>query len=255
MMAATVSDFMLERLGEWGVERIYGYPGDGINGILGALSPAEERFDFIQVPHEEVAAFMACAHAKFTGRPGVCMATLGPGAIHLLNGLYDARLDHALAAKFNYPERVAIALVGDGAMQMLGNNCLITAAKYWQRWRDPRLIVLVLNNEDLNQVTWEQRVLSGDPKWETSQNIMDFPYAAYAELIGLRGLRVEKPGRGGSGLGRGAARGSAVCARRQDRSQGAAVALTRHLRSGQELRPGLAQGRPRSATAGCSCEQ
>ena len=94
-MAATVSDFMLERLTEWGVDRIYGYPGDGINGILGALSRAEERFDFIQVPHEEVAAFMACAHGKFTGQPGVCMATSGPGAVHLLNGLYDARLDHA----------------------------------------------------------------------------------------------------------------------------------------------------------------
>src|ERR687897_648970 len=94
-MAATVSDFMLERLSEWGVNRIYGYPGDGINGILGALASAEDRFEFIQVPHEEVAAFMACAHGKFTGQPGVCMATSGPGAIHLLNGLYDARLDHA----------------------------------------------------------------------------------------------------------------------------------------------------------------
>jgi pyruvate dehydrogenase (quinone) len=523
-MASTVSDFMLERLSEWGVRRIYGYPGDGINGILGALSRAEDRFEFIQVPHEEVAAFMACAHAKFTGQPGICMATSGPGAIHLLNGLYDAKLDHApvvaivgqqkraalgghyqqevdllslfkdvageyvhmctapeqmrhlidramriamaertvtciivpgdvqeldavetpprahgtihsgpgyspprivpteedlrraaeilnagrrvamlvgagalhatdeviqvaevlgagvakallgraavpddlpfvtgqigllgtrpswdlmmgcdtllmvgssfpyseflppegqargvqididakmlsiryrmevnlvgdsaltlrallpllkrkadrswreeiernveewwqvveerslsdadpinpqrvlwelsprlpdnaiisadsgsvanwfarnlkirrgmmatlsgtlatmcpgvpyaLAAKFNYPERVAIALVGDGAMQMLGINCLITVAKYWRRWSDPRLIVLVLNNRDLNQVTWEQRVLAGDPKWETSQNLMDFPYAALAEMVGLKGLRVEQP--------------------------------------------------------------
>ena len=521
---ATVSDFMLERLSAWGVARIYGYPGDGINGILGALARAEERFEFIQVPHEEVAAFMACAHAKFTGQPGVCMATSGPGAIHLLNGLYDAKLDHApvvaivgqqkrtslgghyqqevdllslfkdvageyvqmcttpaqmrhlidramrvamaeravtcvivpndvqemdavpspprvhgsiyssvgyaapkvvpkeadlrraaevlnagervamlvgqgalhatdevievaeilgagvakallgraalpddlpfvtgsigllgtrpsyelmmgcdtllmvgsnfpysewlpeegqargvqididgkmlgirypmevhlegdsaetlralapllrrkedrswrekleesirdwwhvveersmssadpinperviwelsprlpdnciisadsgsvanwfarnmkirrgmkatlsgtlatmcpavpyaLAAKFNFPDRVAIALVGDGAMQMQGLNCLITAAKYWERWRDPRLVVMVLNNQDLNQVTWEQRVLAGDPKWETSQNLMDFPYAAYAEMLGLRGYRVEKP--------------------------------------------------------------
>ena len=69
-MAATVGDFTLERLGEWGVRRIYGYPGDGIDGILGALGRAEERFDFIQVPHEEVAAFMACVHAKFTGQPG-----------------------------------------------------------------------------------------------------------------------------------------------------------------------------------------
>jgi pyruvate dehydrogenase (quinone) len=523
-VSGTVSDFMLERLSEWGVRRIYGYPGDGINGILGALSRAEDRFEFIQVPHEEVAAFMACAHAKFTGQPGVCMATSGPGAIHLLNGLYDAKLDHApvvaivgqqkraalggdyqqevdlvslfkdvageyvhmcttpeqmrhlvdramriamaertvtciivpndvqeldavatpprahgtihsgtgyapprivpmeedlrraadvvnagrrvamlvgagalhatdeviqvaevlgagvakallgraavpddlpfvtgqigllgtrpswelmvgcetllmvgssfpyseflppegqargvqididakmlsirypmevnlvgdsaltlrallpllrrkedrswreeiegnveewwqvveerslsdadpinpqrvlwelsprlpdgaiisadsgsvanwfarnlkirrgmmatlsgtlatmcpgvpyaLAAKFNYPDRVAIALVGDGAMQMLGINCLITAAKYWRRWSDPRLIVLVLNNRDLNQVTWEQRVLAGDPKWETSQNIMDFPYAGLAEMVGLLGLRVEHP--------------------------------------------------------------
>jgi len=102
-------------------------------------------------------------------------------------------IPYALAAKFNYPERVAIALVGDGAMQMLGLNCLITAAKYWRRWRDPRLIVLVLNNRDLNQVTWEQRVLAGDPKWETSQNLMDFPYAGMAEMVGLMGLRVEHP--------------------------------------------------------------
>jgi pyruvate dehydrogenase (quinone) len=100
---------------------------------------------------------------------------------------------YALAAKFCHPERVAIALVGDGAMQMLGNNCLITAAKYWQRWSDPRLIILVLNNRDLNQVTWEQRVLAGDPKWETSQNVMDFPYAGLAEMVGLKGLRVEHP--------------------------------------------------------------
>jgi pyruvate dehydrogenase (quinone) len=73
---------------------------------------------------------------------------------------------YALAAKFNYPERVAIALVGDGAMQMLGLSCLFTAAKYWRRWSDPRLIVLVLvlNNRDLNQVTWEQHVLAGNPK-------------------------------------------------------------------------------------------
>ena len=100
---------------------------------------------------------------------------------------------YALAAKFTHPERVAIALVGDGAMQMLGNNCLITAAKYWQRWADPRLVILVLNNRDLNQVTWEQRVLAGDPKWQTSQDVMDFPYAGLAEMIGLKGLRVEHP--------------------------------------------------------------
>jgi glyoxylate carboligase len=98
-MGGTVSDFMLQRLSEWGVRRIYGYPGDGINGILGALARAEDRFEFIQVPHEEVAAFMACAHGKFTCQPGVCMATSGPGAIHLLNGLYELPADSGRRAR------------------------------------------------------------------------------------------------------------------------------------------------------------
>src|SRR5215208_5753323 len=93
-MAKTVSDFMLERLTEWGVERIYGYPGDGINATLGALDRHSEEIEFVQVRHEEQAAFMACAHAKWTDEVGVCLATSGPGAIHLLNGLYDAKLDH-----------------------------------------------------------------------------------------------------------------------------------------------------------------
>jgi len=100
---------------------------------------------------------------------------------------------YAIAAKFAYPDRVAIALVGDGAMQMNGINELITIGKYWQRWSDPRLIVLVLNNRDLNQVTWEQRAMEGDPKFEASQQLPDFPYARYAELIGLRGIRVQTP--------------------------------------------------------------
>ena len=93
-MADTVGDDLVRRLGAWGVSRIYGYPGDGINGILGALQRAGDKPEFIQTRHEEMAAFMACAHAKFTGEVGVCMATSGPGAIHLLNGLYDAKLDH-----------------------------------------------------------------------------------------------------------------------------------------------------------------
>jgi pyruvate dehydrogenase (quinone) len=85
------------------------------------------------------------------------------------------------------------ALVGDGAMQMNGINELITIAKYRERWPDQRLIVLVLNNHDLNQVTWEQRAMSGDPKFEGSQNLPDFPYARYAELLGLKGIRVDEP--------------------------------------------------------------
>lgn len=96
-MAKMTSDFFVERLKAWGVTRIYGYSGDGINGVLGALQRAEqagEGIEFIQVRHEEMAAFMAVAHAKFTGEMGVCLSTGGPGATHLLTGLYDAKLDH-----------------------------------------------------------------------------------------------------------------------------------------------------------------
>ena len=524
-MAKLVADHILERLAEWGIKRIYGYPGDGINAFLGAFDRAEGNPEFIQVRHEEMAAFMACSHAKFTGEVGVCIATSGPGAIHLLNGLYDAKLDHqpvvaivgqqamaslggsyqqevdlpnlfkdvaheyvhmatapaqarhlvdravrialdqrtvtcivvpndvasekavetpprehgtihsgtgysrpkvvptdgdleraatvlnesdkiailvgqgalqaadqvvevaetlgagvakallgkgvlpddlpfvtgsigllgtkpsydlmmgcdallmvgssfpyseflpkegkargvqididgrmvgirypmevnlvgdakltlealipklkrkdarawregieegvadwwklmedraaldadpinpqlifqelserlpegtiltadsgsvanwyarnikmrkgmlgslsgtlatmgagvpyAIAAKFAHPERPVIALVGDGAFQMNGMNELITIAKYRERWSDQRLIILVLHNNDLNQVTWEQRVMEGDPKFEGSQDLPDFPYARYAELLGFKGIRVDSPG-------------------------------------------------------------
>jgi pyruvate dehydrogenase (quinone) len=523
-MAHTVGDFIIARLADWGVTRVYGYPGDGIDGILGALERVHARMRFIQARHEEMAAFMACAHAKFTGQAGVCLATSGPGAIHLLNGLYDAQMDHqpvvaivgqsarsalggsyqqevdllslfkdvaheyvqvatvpeqfphlidramriaivartvtciivpgdvqqldaveqppnvhdtvhsgigvclprvvphkpdlhraaqllnagskvamlvgagalgatdevievadvlcagvakallgkaavpddypfvtgaagllgtrasyemmadcdtllmvgsnfpyseflpkpgqargiqididgrllgirypmdvnlvgdsaetlrallpllrrktdrswretieknvadwwqvlearamhdadpinpqrvfwelssrlpdecilsadsgtsaswfardlkfrrgmmgslsgslatmgpavpyAIAAKFCYPDRVVIALAGDGAMQMNGINDLITIAKYWQEWSDPRLIVLVLNNRDLNMVTWEQRVLSGDPKFQASQELPDVHYADYARMLGLGGVRIDRP--------------------------------------------------------------
>jgi pyruvate dehydrogenase (quinone) len=93
-MAEQVADFVLGRLRDWGVHRVFAYPGDGINGMLGAFGRAEGDPEFIQPRHEEMAAFMACAHAKFTGEVGCCMATSGPGAIHLLNGLYDAKMDH-----------------------------------------------------------------------------------------------------------------------------------------------------------------
>jgi pyruvate dehydrogenase (quinone) len=523
-MAMQVSDFLLQRLSAWGIKRIYGYPGDGINGILGGLERNQELFEFIQVRHEEMAAFMATAHAKFTDEVGVCLATSGPGAIHLLNGLYDAKMDHqpvlaivgqaaraaiggsyqqevdlvslfkdvageyvsmacspvqirhlvdravriakaercvtciiipkdvqemdaveipphkhntvhtglgystprivpteadlqraaqilnsgnkvamlvgagakhatdevievaellgagiakallgkdvvpddlpfvtgcigllgtkpswdlmmdcdtllmvgssfpyseflpkegqargiqididprmlglrypmelnmvgdsketlrslipllqrktdrswrekiekdnqswekivkarcmenadplnpervfwelsqrlpdnciltsdagtgtnwygrilkmrrgmmgslsgglatmgsavpyAIAAKFAYPDRPVIAITGDGAMQMNGMNEIITVEKYWKRWGDPRLIFLVLNNRDLNQVTWEMRIEAGNPKLEATQTLPDFPYARYAELVGLRGIRVDRP--------------------------------------------------------------
>lgn len=521
-MSKQVGDFVVDRLISWGVTRIFGYPGDGINGVMGALNRAKERIDFVQTRHEEMAAFMACAHAKFTGRVGVCMSTSGPGAIHLLNGLYDAKMDHqpvvaivgqqarmsmggdyqqevdlislfkdvaheyvhmateptqvrhlidrairiaqvnrtvtcvilpndvqeldyaepphlhgsvhtgmgysrpeivppfddlqraadilnegskvavlvgagalhaatevkevadilgagvakallgkavlpddlpyvtgaigllgtkpsydlmmecdtllmvgtafpyseflpkdgkvkavqididgrmlglryptdvnlqgdsrktlqdliallqyksdrswrehieaevrrwwkvsearamnsahpinpqrvfwemssllpdrciltsdsgsaaswfardlkiregmmaslsgnlatmtpgvpyAIAAKFAYPDRVPVAMVGDGAMQMSGNAELITIAKYRNRWKDPRIVILVLNNQDLNMVTWEQRVMMGDPKFDASQDVPAFNYAEYARLIGLEGVRIER---------------------------------------------------------------
>lgn len=523
-MAETVGDYLVKRLHAWGVQRVYGYPGDGINGLMAAMRRHADQVKFIQVRHEEMAAFMACGHAKFSGEVGVCMATSGPGAIHLLNGLYDAKMDHqpvvaivgqqatsalgghyqqevdlislfkdvaseyvhmastpeqvrhlidrafriaraertvtcviiphdvqemeavteppmehgtvhsgmgismprvvptdadldaaaailnagkrvamligagalhaadevkqvaeltgagvakallgraaldddlpyvtgaigllgtkpsyelmagcdtllmvgtsfpysewlpeegqargiqididgrmlgiryptelnligdskealraliprlrkkqdrtwqktieasvrdwwkliedrarepaqpinpqlvfmelsgrlpkdsiltadsgssanwfarnlklhsgmmaslsgnlatmgcgvpyAIAAKFAHPDRPVIAFVGDGAMQMNGMSELITIAKYWREWKDPRLVVLVLNNRDLNQVTWEQRAMTGDVKFEDSQVLPDVSYAKFAELIGLRGVRVEKP--------------------------------------------------------------
>lgn len=522
-MSKTVGSFIIERLIGWGVKRVFGYPGDGINGILGGLQSAAEKIEFIQVRHEEMAAFMACGHAKFTGEAGVCIATSGPGAIHLLNGLYDAKLDHqpvvaivgqqaraalgghyqqevdllslfkdvandfvqmcvepsqirhlvdrairvalakrtvtciiipndiqelkyeeparehgtihssvgysrprllpaqadlqnaadilnagkkvailvgagalgaadevievaellgagvakallgkavlpddlpyvtgsigllgtkpswdlmtecdtllmvgssfpyseylpkegkargvqididgtmlglrypmevhlqgdsketlrtlipiltrkedrnwqqqienevaqwwkvlearslntanpvnpqavfwelskrltndsiicgdsgsstfwyardikikkgmkaslsgtlatmcsavpyAIAAKFAFPGRMVVAISGDGAMQMLGINELITIAKYWRQWQTPQLIIVVVNNQDLNMVTWEQRALAGDKKFEASQNIPDFPYAQYAQMIGLEGIRIDRP--------------------------------------------------------------
>src|SRR5438270_173204 len=92
-MAKTAAEILVDRLIEWGVDTIFGLPGDGINGIMEALRQRQERIRFIQVRHEESAAFMACGYAKFTGRLGVCLATSGPGGIHLLNGLYDAKLD------------------------------------------------------------------------------------------------------------------------------------------------------------------
>src|SRR5438045_6100466 len=113
-MAQTTSDFLVQRLIDWGCKRVYGYPGDGINGVFGALNRADGKIDFVQVRHEEMAAFMACAHAKFTGEVGVCMATSEPGAIHLLNGLYDAKRDHQPVVAIVGP---STRLTMDGAYQ------------------------------------------------------------------------------------------------------------------------------------------
>ena len=104
-----------------------------------------------------------------------------------------AAVPYAIAAKFAYPDRVVVALVGDGAMQMNNMAELITIQKYWQRWADPRLIVCVFNNGDLNEVTWEQRVMEGNPRFPTTQDIPDVHYARFADMIGLRGIHVDTP--------------------------------------------------------------
>src|ERR1700733_14231086 len=110
LMTINVSEFVWKRLGEWGLNRVYGYPGDGVGGLDVALEKAKDEMEYVQVRHEEMAAFMASAHAKFTGQPGLCYATSGPGAIHLLNGLYDAKMDHV----------PVVAIVGQQARIGLG---------------------------------------------------------------------------------------------------------------------------------------
>ncbi len=109
-----------------------------------------------------------------------------------------AATPYAMAAKMAFPDRVVIAFIGDGAMQMNGLNVMITIAKYWRQWSNPRLIVLVLNNRDLNQVTWEERIMLGEGKTESTQSIPDFPYHTYAELLGLKGIFVNDPERLGA---------------------------------------------------------
>ncbi|MDE5463588.1 thiamine pyrophosphate-requiring protein [Bradyrhizobium sp. CSS354] len=111
-MSQTVSDFIVQRLHQWGVRHLFGYPGDGINGVFGALQRAEGKIGFVQARHEEMAAFMATAYAKFSGQLGVCIATSGPGASHLITGLYDALLDH----------QPVLAIVGQQARNALGGH-------------------------------------------------------------------------------------------------------------------------------------
>lgn len=111
-MSMNVSDFIWQRLQEWGIKRVYGYPGDGVGGLDIALEKAKDKLQYVQVRHEEMAAFMASAHAKFTGEVGLCFATSGPGAIHLLTGLYDAKMDHV----------PVVAIVGQVTRTAIGSN-------------------------------------------------------------------------------------------------------------------------------------
>ena len=140
---------------------------------------------------------------------------------------------YGIAAKFAFPDRVSVAMVGDGAMQMGGMAEMLTAAKYYKTWADPRYVVVVLNNEDLNQVTWEQRAMEGDPRFDASQAIPYVSYAAWADLIGLKGIKVTTfgPDRGSF---RPSVRGRPAGDRRRlDHARRAAHAPSRHLRAGQ----------------------
>ncbi len=145
MASATVADFVLERLRDWGVEKVFGYAGDGINGLLGAWGRAENKPKFIQSRHEEMSAFQAVGYAKFSDKLGVCTATSGPGAIHLLNGLYDAKLDHVpVLAIVGQTERTAIG----GSYQQevdLANLFKDVASEYVQTVTVPEQLPNVLD--------------------------------------------------------------------------------------------------------------
>lgn len=119
-----------------------------------------------------------------------------PGMMGSLSGnlaSMGSAVPYAIAAKMAYPERPVIAIAGDGAMQMNGNSELVTVMQYWRQWSNPCFIVLVLSNHDLNHVTWEQRALAGDPKFPEAQDVVDFPYARYAELLGFKSIRIDDP--------------------------------------------------------------
>ena len=272
-MAEQVADFVLKRLRQWGIEHVYAYPGDGINGLVAAFGRADDQPQFIQTRHEEMAAFAATGYAKFSGRVGVCMATSGPGAItcstvcttpssttcpsspswvwwetlerqsmlsakpanpmrivwelsqrlpnnaivtadsgsstnwyarclRFTDGVRGSvsgtlatmgcAVPYAIGAKFAHPDRPAIALVGDGAMQMNGMAELLTIRRFSRQWKDPRLIVCVFHNNDLNQVTWELRAMGGAPKFEPSQSLPDVSYAEVANAMGISGIAIDR---------------------------------------------------------------
>jgi pyruvate dehydrogenase (quinone) len=171
-MSQKVSEFVLRRLQEWGVDKIYGYPGDGINGLLGAFHKVDQP-EFIQVRHEEIASFAATAHAKFTGEVGVCMATSGPGAIHLLNGLYDAKLDHqpvvAIVGQQNrtslgaaYQQEVDLQTLFKDVASEFVQYCMAPAQarhlidRAFRIAKASRTVTCVIIPDDVQEAQWEE---------------------------------------------------------------------------------------------------
>ena len=161
-------------------------PGDPINPMLvfQELSPLLPDSCMLTADSGTAANWWA-RHLKL--RSGMRAAISGTLAT------MGCAVPYAVAAKFAHPDLPVIAAVGDGAMQMTGNGALIDIAHHADHWSDPRAIVLVLNNGDLNEVTWEQRAMAGDPRYEVSQTLPEFDFARYAELIGIKGIRVETP--------------------------------------------------------------
>ena len=166
------------------------------------------------------------------------LATMGPG------------VPYGIGAKFAAPDRPAIVFAGDGAMQMNGLAELITIKHYWQQWADPRLIIAVLHNNDLNQVTWEMRAMEGAPKFTESQTLPDVDYAAFAASLGLAGIHVDKPDEVGPAWDRALAADRPDRAGRPHRPERPADPAARHVRAGQGRRQGrAAQGRRGPARA------
>ncbi|MBF3245355.1 thiamine pyrophosphate-requiring protein, partial [Pseudomonas aeruginosa] len=145
-----------------------------------------------QLPDDAILCGDSGSHTNWYARD----IRMRPGMLGSLSGklaTMGSGVPYAIAAKLAYPQRPVVAMVGDGAMQMNGNAELVTVQQYWQRWDSPTFIVLVLNNGDLNQVTWEQRALAGDPEFSPAQEVIDFPYARYADMLGFKGIRVDRP--------------------------------------------------------------
>ena len=160
------------------------------------------------------------------------LATMGPG------------VPYGIGAKFGHPDRPVIVFAGDGAMQMNGLAELITIKHYWEQWTDPRLIIAVLHNNDLNQVTWEMRAMEGAPKFTESQRLPDVSYEGFARSLGLHGIAVDKPEQVGPAWDQALAADRPDGARLPDRPRRPADPAARHLRADQGRRHGAAQGRP-----------
>jgi pyruvate dehydrogenase (quinone) len=157
------------------------------------LSPARVFWELNRVLPDDLVIAGDCGTATFWFAKYL---DLRRGMLASLSGTLatmGSALPYALAAKINFSDRPVLALVGDGAMQMNGLNMLITVAQHWKSWKDPRLVIVVLNNQQLSYVTWEQRAMEGDPKFAPSQDLLDFPFARYAELLELESMRVASP--------------------------------------------------------------